>query len=143
MKFIATLSLVIACATATPGYAQQGQPRTAREDALDPSPVDPSADPNIDMTLIGIAPRTMPQPHSHPAEECWIMRRIRPSGADLSIVVRQIARGFAFELPWEAEKSKSGVRQRHFAEFNGIRLWRRVNQDLIPIDLQIRSDPDA
>ncbi len=25
------------------------------------------------LTLINIAPRTMPQPHSHPQEECWIM----------------------------------------------------------------------
>src|SRR6478752_4136857 len=49
MKLIATLSLVIVCATAPVGYAQQGQPRTSREDALDPSPVDPKVDPNIDM----------------------------------------------------------------------------------------------
>jgi len=25
------------------------------------------------LTVINIAPRTMPQPHSHPQEECWIM----------------------------------------------------------------------
>jgi len=25
------------------------------------------------LSLITIAPHTMPQPHSHPGEECWIM----------------------------------------------------------------------
>jgi mannose-6-phosphate isomerase-like protein (cupin superfamily) len=49
MKLIVTLSLVVVCASATLGYAQQAQPRTSREDALDPSPIDPSVDPNIDM----------------------------------------------------------------------------------------------
>ena len=49
MKLIVTLSLVAFCASATLGYAQQAPPRTAREDALDPSPVDPHVDPNIDM----------------------------------------------------------------------------------------------
>ena len=49
MKLIVTLSLVVVCASATLGYAQQAQPRTSREDALDPSPVDPAVDPNIDM----------------------------------------------------------------------------------------------
>ncbi|MEO8679125.1 MAG: hypothetical protein ABI665_08765, partial [Vicinamibacterales bacterium] len=49
MKLIATLSLAIFCASATAGYAQQAQSRTSREDALDPSPINPSVDPNIDM----------------------------------------------------------------------------------------------
>ena len=49
MKLIGTLSLVIFCASATLGYAQQAPLRAAREDALDPSPVNPGADPNIDM----------------------------------------------------------------------------------------------
>ena len=49
MKFIVTLSLLAFCASVTLGYAQQAQPRTAREDALDPSPIDPGVDPNIDM----------------------------------------------------------------------------------------------
>ena len=62
MKFIVTLSLVVFCASATLGYAQQAQPRTSREDALDPSPVDPSVDPNIDMFVNdwkNAAPRNM------------------------------------------------------------------------------------
>jgi mannose-6-phosphate isomerase-like protein (cupin superfamily) len=62
MKLIVTLSLVVFCASATLGYAQQGQPRTSREDALDPSPVDPSVDPNIDMFVNdwkNATPRTM------------------------------------------------------------------------------------
>ena len=49
MKLIVTLSLVVFCASSTIAYAQQAQPRTSREDALDPSPVDPTVDPNIDM----------------------------------------------------------------------------------------------
>jgi mannose-6-phosphate isomerase-like protein (cupin superfamily) len=49
MKLILTLSLVVFCAAATLGYTQQAQPRTSREDALDPSPIDPGVDPNIDM----------------------------------------------------------------------------------------------
>jgi mannose-6-phosphate isomerase-like protein (cupin superfamily) len=49
MKLMVTLSLAVFCASATLGYAQQAPPRTAREDALDPSPVDPRVDPNIDM----------------------------------------------------------------------------------------------
>ena len=62
MKLIVTLSLVVFCASATLGYAQQAQPRTSREDALDPSPIDPSVDPNIDMFVNdwkNAAPRSM------------------------------------------------------------------------------------
>ncbi|HEX8028366.1 MAG TPA: cupin domain-containing protein [Vicinamibacterales bacterium] len=62
MKLIATLSLAIVCAGATLGYAQQAQPRTSREDALDPSPIDPKVDPNIDMFVNdwkNAIPRTM------------------------------------------------------------------------------------
>jgi len=61
MKRIIGLSLLGICIAATSGYAQQGpdnaqqgprrgQPQsTFREDALDPSPVNPTIDPNIDM----------------------------------------------------------------------------------------------
>lgn len=49
MKLIVTLSLVGLCASATLAYGQPGSPRVAREDALDPSPVNPAVDPNIDM----------------------------------------------------------------------------------------------
>ena len=62
MKLIVTLSLVVVCASATLGYAQQAQPRTSREDALDPSPIDPKVDPNIDMFVNdwkNAAPRSM------------------------------------------------------------------------------------
>ena len=62
MKLIVTLSLVAVCASATIGYAQQAQPRTSREDALDPSPIDPAVDPNIDMFVNdwkNSTPRTM------------------------------------------------------------------------------------
>jgi len=62
MKLIATLSLVIFSAAATLAYTQQAQPRTSREDGLDPSPVDPSVDPNIDMFVNdwkNSPPRTM------------------------------------------------------------------------------------
>ena len=62
MKLIVTLSLVVVCASVTFGYAQQAQPRTSREDALDPSPIDPTVDPNIDMFVNdwrNAAPRTM------------------------------------------------------------------------------------
>ena len=58
MKNPITFSLVAICCAATFGYAQQA-PRPnqaagaraaeAREDALDPTPVDPAVDPNIDM----------------------------------------------------------------------------------------------
>jgi hypothetical protein len=53
---------VVFCASATLGYAQQAQPRTSREDGLDPSPIDPSVDPNIDMFVNdwkNAAPRSM------------------------------------------------------------------------------------
>lgn len=62
MKLLAALSFVVFCASATLGYAQQTQPRTAREDALDPSPIDPRVDPNIDMFVNdwqSAAPRSM------------------------------------------------------------------------------------
>jgi mannose-6-phosphate isomerase-like protein (cupin superfamily) len=62
MKLIATLSLVVFCAAATLGYTQQAQPRTSREDALDPSPIDPGVDPDIDMFVNDwktSTPRTM------------------------------------------------------------------------------------
>src|SRR5262245_27102154 len=62
MKLIVSLSLAAFCASATLAYAQQPQSRTSREDALDPSPVDPSVDPNIDMFVNdwkNAAPRTV------------------------------------------------------------------------------------
>lgn len=62
MKLIVSLSLVVLCASATLGYAQQAQPRTSREDALDSSPIDPAVDPNIDMFVNdwkNAAPRSM------------------------------------------------------------------------------------
>lgn len=54
MKRIVGLSIVAICLAAMPDFAQQpprgGWPRpTLREDGLDPTPVDPSVDPNIDM----------------------------------------------------------------------------------------------
>jgi mannose-6-phosphate isomerase-like protein (cupin superfamily) len=47
-------SLIAVCFSGSSGYAQRGPraaqpPSTAREDGLDPTPVDPAADPNIDM----------------------------------------------------------------------------------------------
>jgi mannose-6-phosphate isomerase-like protein (cupin superfamily) len=62
MKMLVTLSLFALCASATIGHAQQAQPRTAREDSLDPSPIDPNVDPNIDMFVNdwkNAAPRNM------------------------------------------------------------------------------------
>jgi mannose-6-phosphate isomerase-like protein (cupin superfamily) len=63
MKLVLTFSLVAVCAAASLGYTQQGQqPRTSREDALDPSPIDPAVDPNIDMFVNdwkNAAPRSM------------------------------------------------------------------------------------
>src|SRR4051794_27458416 len=53
MKKTITFSLVAICFAATASYAQRapggGQQATSREDALDPTPVDPAKDPNIDM----------------------------------------------------------------------------------------------
>jgi mannose-6-phosphate isomerase-like protein (cupin superfamily) len=50
------------------------------------------------MTLINIAPRTMPQPHSHPGEECWIM----VEGESVLSLGKQILRmtpGQAYKIP--------------------------------------------
>jgi mannose-6-phosphate isomerase-like protein (cupin superfamily) len=49
MKRIATLSLMFLCASAPLGYAQQAPQASAREDALDPTPIDAATDPNLDM----------------------------------------------------------------------------------------------
>lgn len=57
MKSIIGLSILAICFAATSEYAQQAprrgnQPQsTYREDALDPSPVNPSVDPNVDMFI--------------------------------------------------------------------------------------------
>jgi mannose-6-phosphate isomerase-like protein (cupin superfamily) len=56
MKRIVRLLFIASCFAATFNYAQQaprrGQPQsTSREDALDPTPVDPSVDPNVDMFI--------------------------------------------------------------------------------------------
>jgi mannose-6-phosphate isomerase-like protein (cupin superfamily) len=56
MKRIVGLSLVAICLAATSDFAQQGprggQPQSnSREDALDPTPVNPSADPNVDLFI--------------------------------------------------------------------------------------------
>ena len=50
------------------------------------------------LTLINIAPRTMPQPHSHPGEECWIM----VEGETILSLGKQILRmtaGQAYKIP--------------------------------------------
>jgi mannose-6-phosphate isomerase-like protein (cupin superfamily) len=47
-------SLTAICFVIIPGHAQQGssaQSATAREDALDPTPIDPRVDPNVDMFI--------------------------------------------------------------------------------------------
>lgn len=54
MKRTITLSLVAVCLAATSAYAQRPQgagqpPISAREDAPDPSPVNPATDPNIEL----------------------------------------------------------------------------------------------
>ena len=62
MRVIAALALVIGCGAITVAAQQQTQPRAFREDALDPSPVDPNVDPNIDMFVNdwrNATPRTM------------------------------------------------------------------------------------
>jgi mannose-6-phosphate isomerase-like protein (cupin superfamily) len=53
MKTI-VFSLTAICFAAIPGLAQQTPPAqqpTAREDALDPTPIDPAVDPNVDMFI--------------------------------------------------------------------------------------------
>jgi mannose-6-phosphate isomerase-like protein (cupin superfamily) len=50
------------------------------------------------MTLIGIAPRTMPQPHSHPAEECWIMVQ-GETVLSLGKQIRRMTAGQAYKIP--------------------------------------------
>ena len=50
------------------------------------------------LTLINIAPRTMPQPHSHAGEECWIM----VEGESVLSLGKQILRmtaGSAYKIP--------------------------------------------
>src|SRR5579862_2411974 len=50
------------------------------------------------MNLCTIAPYTMPQPHSHPAEECWIMVKgetILSLGKD----IRRMTPGQAYRIP--------------------------------------------
>jgi mannose-6-phosphate isomerase-like protein (cupin superfamily) len=55
MKRNVLFSVAVICLVARSGYAQPGpgagQPPTAREDALDPTPIDPAVDPNIDMFI--------------------------------------------------------------------------------------------
>lgn len=56
MKRIIGLSIVAICLAPVSAFAQQGtrggqSQATSREDALDPKPVDPSVDPNIDMFI--------------------------------------------------------------------------------------------
>jgi mannose-6-phosphate isomerase-like protein (cupin superfamily) len=55
MKNNITFSLIAICLAATFDYAQSTPPAeqavTARQDALDPTPIDPAVDPNIDMFI--------------------------------------------------------------------------------------------
>ncbi len=50
------------------------------------------------MTLIGIAPRTMPQPHSHPGEECWLMVE-GETVLSLGKQIRRMTAGQAYKIP--------------------------------------------
>ena len=67
MKKIIGLSIIATCFAAASGYAQQAprgdRPQQSfREDALDPTPVNPSVDPNVDMFINdykNAKPRTM------------------------------------------------------------------------------------
>lgn len=66
MKKTLAFSVMAICLAASPGYAQQGgrggqQPSTAREDGLDPTPVNPATDPDIGLFVNdwkGAKPRT-------------------------------------------------------------------------------------
>jgi hypothetical protein len=58
MKSAITLSLIAICLTGSVCFAQRGargggQPQAAasREDALDPTPINPAVDPNVDMFI--------------------------------------------------------------------------------------------
>jgi len=55
MKKHVAISLVVICFVSALGHAQQaprgGQQQRAREDSLDPTPIDPAKDPNVDMFL--------------------------------------------------------------------------------------------
>jgi mannose-6-phosphate isomerase-like protein (cupin superfamily) len=50
------------------------------------------------LTLITISPRTMPQPHSHPMEECWIMVK-GESILSLGKVTMKMEPGQAYKIP--------------------------------------------
>jgi mannose-6-phosphate isomerase-like protein (cupin superfamily) len=50
------------------------------------------------MSLIAIAPHTMPQPHSHPGEECWIMVE-GESMLSLGKNLRRMTAGQAYKIP--------------------------------------------
>ena len=57
MKRLLAISTIALCLTAAAAYAQQSPQRparpvsSAREDALDPSPVDPAKDPKLNLFL--------------------------------------------------------------------------------------------
>ncbi len=50
------------------------------------------------MNLCTIAPQTMPQPHSHPGEECWIMVK-GESILSLGKTVQRMTPGQAYKIP--------------------------------------------
>jgi mannose-6-phosphate isomerase-like protein (cupin superfamily) len=50
------------------------------------------------LSLITVAPRTMPQPHSHPAEECWLAVK-GETVLSLGKVTMKMTPGMAYKIP--------------------------------------------
>jgi mannose-6-phosphate isomerase-like protein (cupin superfamily) len=60
------------------------------------------------LTLITISPRTMPQPHSHPMEECWIMVK-GESILTLGKVTMKMEPGQAYKIPPSGVAAHSNI----------------------------------
>ena len=76
------------------------------------------------MTLIGIAPRTMPQPHSHPAEECWIMVE-GETVLSLGKQIRRMTAGQAYKIPPDRHYGTQQPEPRRRARRNDLHGTRR------------------
>jgi mannose-6-phosphate isomerase-like protein (cupin superfamily) len=60
------------------------------------------------MSLITVAPRTMPQPHSHPAEECWLAVK-GESILSLGKVTMKMVPGMAYKIPPSGVAAHSNI----------------------------------
>src|SRR5262245_31407020 len=68
---------------------------------------------------------------------------IRPRWTDVFVHVPQIALGIAFDLPGISVKAQRRFGKRNRLRLDSRRIWRLIEENLIPVNVEIGSDTNA